>query len=297
MRTQSIGNTIWAVVPLKSPDAAKSRLQAGLDADTRRRLFFWMARQVIRTLARTPGIAGVSVVTASPEVGAFAEREGAALIWEEREAGTAEACRSAVAHLSTRADGVLMISGDIPLISVDAVAAVLSCAARGHPSSGNAHRPVTAACPGQRPGGDTPPPAAPTTPSPQAAPGNDPGVTPLLEQEGKNLFFSPPFQGEVARSDGVFIVPDRRRSGTNALLCAPPAIVPPSFGKDSFQRHLAAARSQGLDVRIVESDVLALDIDELEDLDELQHRIEADPTLPSAELREMLPRRAEAPAQ
>ena len=127
MRTQSISNTIWAVVPLKSPDAAKSRLQAGLDADTRRRLFFWMARQVIRTLARTPGIAGVSVVTASPEVGAFAEREGAALIWEEREAGTAEACRSAVADLSTRVGGVLMISGDIPLISSEAVVGLLRC--------------------------------------------------------------------------------------------------------------------------------------------------------------------------
>jgi 2-phospho-L-lactate guanylyltransferase len=266
VRTQSISNTIWAVVPLKSPDAAKSRLQAGLDADTRRRLFFWMARQVIRTLARTPGIAGVSVVTASPEVGAFAERGGAALIWEEREAGMAEACRSAVAHLSTRVDGVLMISGDIPLISTESVAALLSCAHRGHPSSSSFHHPATF--------GDTPPPAG-----------------------GQKDFFSPPFQGGVARSDGVVIAPDRRRSGTNALLCAPPAIVPPSFGKDSFQRHLAAARSQGLDVRIVESDVLALDIDELEDLDELQRRIEADPTLLSAELREMLPRRAEAPAQ
>ena len=249
MRTESISNTIWAVVPLKSPGAAKSRLQAGLDADTRRRLFFWMARQVIRTLARTPGIAGVSVVTASPEVGTFAEREGAALIWEEREAGTAEACRSAVAHLSTRVDGVLMISGDIPLISSEVVVELLRC-----------------------------------QPPRRFAP-------PLLEKEGREN------PRHLARAPVVTIAPDRRRSGTNALLCAPPAIVPPSFGKDSFQRHLAAARSQGLDVRIVESDVLALDIDELEDLDELQRRIEAHPALLSAELREALPRRAEAPAQ
>ena len=243
MQAQRISNTIWAVVPLKSPDAAKSRLRAGLNADARRRLFFSMARQVLRTLARTPGIAGVSVVTASPEVGAFAEREGAAVIWEERDAGTAEACRSAVECLSTRVDSLLMISGDIPLISTESVAALL----------GSSHHPVTF--------GDTPPRAG----------------------------------GEKARL--VVIAPDRRRSGTNALLCTPPAIIPPCFGSDSFKRHLAAARRQGLDVRIVESDALALDIDELEDLDELQRRLDANPTLLSAELREALSRRVEAPAQ
>jgi len=210
-----------------------------------------MAQQVIHTLARTPGIAGVSVVTASPEVGVFAEREGAAVIWEKRDAGTAEACRSAVAHLSTRVNSVLMISGDIPLISAAAVAALLSCAdtplrpLRGHPSS---------------------------------------------SRKGKNLSRD----GVVAL---VVIVPDRRRSGTNALLCTPPTIIPPCFGADSFQQHLAAARSLGVHVRIAESDALALDIDELEDLDELQRRLDADPTLLSAELREGLPRRAEAPAQ
>ena len=50
-------------------------------------------------------------------------------------------------------------------------------------------------------------------------------------------------------------------------------------------------------MRIVESDALALDIDELEDLDELQRRLDVDPTLLSAKLRAALPRRAEAPLQ
>jgi len=243
VHTQSTSNTIWAVVPLKSPDAAKSRLRVRLDGDARRLLFFSMARHVMRTLAHTPGIAGVSVVTASPEVGAFAEREGAAVIWEERDAGTAEACRSAVAHFSTSADSLLMISGDIPLISTETVATLLSCAG-------------------------TPPRPLPGRPS----------------SERKAEIY-------------VVIVPDRRRSGTNALLCSPPAIIPPCFGADSFARHLAAAHSQGVEVRIVESGALALDIDELEDLDELQRRLDADPTLLSPELRAALLRRAEAPAE
>jgi 2-phospho-L-lactate guanylyltransferase len=279
---QSTGNTIWAVVPLKSPDAAKSRLRAGLGADARRRLFFSMARQVLHALARTPGIGGVSVVTASPEVAAFAEREGAAVIWEERDAGTAEACRSAVTHFSASVDSLLMISGDIPLISSDAVAALLetvvslpSLPRRGGTKGNGVVR------------------------AGSYHPAHDVGTPPLAG--GEVRFFSPPFQGGVARSDGmvpvVAIVPDRRRSGTNALLCTPPAIIPPCFGADSFQRHLAAARSQGVDVRVVESDALGLDIDELEDLDELQRRLDADPALLSAELREALPRQEEIPAQ
>jgi 2-phospho-L-lactate guanylyltransferase len=228
VRAQNTGNTLWAVVPLKSPDAAKSRLRAGLDAGARRRLVFAMARQVVRTLVRTPGIAGVAVVTASPEVAAFVEDEGAAVIRQERDTGTAEACRSAVAHLAASADSLLMISGDIPLICTEAIAALVDLSWR----------------------------------------------TPL-----------------------VAIVPDRRRSGTNALLCVPPAVIPPCFGTDSFQHHLAAARRQGAELRIVESDALSLDIDDLEDLDELRRRLDADPALLPVELREALPRKAEVPAQ
>jgi 2-phospho-L-lactate guanylyltransferase len=216
------------VVPLKSPDMAKSRLRAGLDACARRRLVFAMARQVVRTLVHTPGIAGVAVVTASPEVAAYVGREGAAVIPQHHETGTAEACRSAVAYLTGTADSLLMVSGDIPLICAPAVAQLVELS----------------------------------------------GCAPL-----------------------VAIVPDRRRSGTNALLCAPPEVIAPCFGSDSFQRHLAAARSQGVAVRIVESDALSLDIDEPEDLDELRRRLDADPALLPVELREAVPRKAEVPAQ
>ena len=228
MRTQNTSNTVWAVVPLKSPEAAKSRLRPGLDDRARRRLMFAMARQVVRTLMHTPGIAGVAVVTASPEVAAFAEQEGAVVIQQDRDAGMAEACCSAVTHLSQSATSLLMISGDIPMIRTEAIVALVNLSRR----------------------------------------------TPL-----------------------VAIVPDRRRSGTNALLCSPPAVIPPCFGVDSFEHHLAAAHSQGVELRVVESDALSLDIDDLEDLEELRRRLDADPTLLPVELREALPRKEEVPAQ
>jgi 2-phospho-L-lactate guanylyltransferase len=219
---------VWAVVPLKSPDAAKSRLQGALDGQARRRLFFAMARQVVRTLLRTPGIAGVAVVTASPEVAADVRREGAMVISQHHEPGTADACRSAVASLAGTADSLLMMSGDIPLICPAALVELLGVSR----------------------------------------------CAPL-----------------------VAIVPDRRRSGTNALLCTPPTVIPPCFGADSFQRHLAAARSSGVEPRIIESHALSLDIDDLEDLEELRRRLDIEPAILPVELRAALPRKEEVLAQ
>jgi 2-phospho-L-lactate guanylyltransferase len=187
-----------------------------------------MAQQVVRTLVHTPGIAGVAVVTASPEVAAAFEQRGVLVLREDHDAGTAEACRNAVALLSGRAGSVLMISGDIPLASVPAVAELIDSS---------------------------------------------------------------------RRTPRVAIVPDRRHIGTNALLCAPPEIIPICFGSDSFQRHLAAARSRGVELQIIESDALSLDIDDLEDLDELRRRLQANPALLPAELREALHFGEEVPAQ
>jgi 2-phospho-L-lactate guanylyltransferase len=63
------------------------------------------------------------------------------------------------------------------------------------------------------------------------------------------------------------ICPSRDRNGTNALLIRPPGAMSPSFGPGSFQRHIALARELGLDVSVVHSDALGLDIDEPQDLD------------------------------
>ena len=179
-----------------------------------------MAEHAVRTLAHTPGVAGVAVVTASAEVAALSTRHGAEVLQQERDDGTAQACQEAVSRLSGRADSVLMISGDIPLLSPMALADLVA-----------------------------------------------------LGQHGSDL---------------VAIVPDRRRTGTNALLCAPPEVIPNCFGTDSFQRHLSAARAGKVAVHVVESEDLALDIDDPTDLDELRRRMHARPWRVSPHLREVL---------
>jgi 2-phospho-L-lactate/phosphoenolpyruvate guanylyltransferase len=62
------------------------------------------------------------------------------------------------------------------------------------------------------------------------------------------------------------IAPAHDGRGSNAILCAPPDIVPLSFGDDSFIPHLATARACGIEPQIVRAPGIALDIDNPQDL-------------------------------
>jgi 2-phospho-L-lactate guanylyltransferase len=71
----------------------------------------------------------------------------------------------------------------------------------------------------------------------------------------------------------VVIAPDRRCSGTNALLVAPPGTIEYGFGPDSFERHIRSAETAGARVKIIELPTLGLDLDAPEDLEIYQDRI------------------------
>jgi hypothetical protein len=70
----------------------------------------------------------------------------------------------------------------------------------------------------------------------------------------------------LAEDAPVVIAPDRHRRGTNALLLAPPSVISPAFGEDSFRAHREGARRASSDARIVTSRGLATDVDDPEDL-------------------------------
>ena len=111
---------VWAVIPLKSPESAKSRLGAALNAQQRVRLFYALARRVIDAAVHTPGIEGVTVVTASNAVADFATGLGARCVRLESDCGTAAACTSALEKVPPHhRQRVLFVAGDIPLISSD----------------------------------------------------------------------------------------------------------------------------------------------------------------------------------
>ena len=90
-------------------------------------------------------------------------------------------------------------------------------------------------------------------------------------------------------------MPDRRRVGTNLLLCSPPHAIAPCFGGHSFERHLAAAAAAGVEARVLDVEDLALDLDEPSDLEYLQLQdgasaarlFEAGPSAVDASVREV----------
>ena len=89
-----------------------------------------------------------------------------------------------------------------------------------------------------------------------------PGDTPLAVAEDVDALL------DAARAEqlAVAIVPDRHGSGTNALVIRPPGAFEPSFGPESLERHVQAARRGGLPHRIVEVESLMHDVDTGEDL-------------------------------
>ena len=64
----------------------------------------------------------------------------------------------------------------------------------------------------------------------------------------------------------VAIAPDRREQGTNALLVAPPDVIPFAFGRHSFRKHCEEAHIRGVEPRIIRDERLATDLDLPEDL-------------------------------
>ena len=66
--------------------------------------------------------------------------------------------------------------------------------------------------------------------------------------------------------------PSKDGAGTNALLLRPPEIIGPSFGRNSFPRHLAIARRKGLSVKVVRMPGISLDVDETRDLARVKRR-------------------------
>lgn len=70
-----------------------------------------------------------------------------------------------------------------------------------------------------------------------------------------------------AKAPYALLVPSHDRLGTNALVLAPPDLIKLRFGYDSFTFHMSQVTAQGLPMRFVENEAIALDIDEPKDLE------------------------------
>ena len=87
-----------------------------------------------------------------------------------------------------------------------------------------------------------------------------------VEYAKRNGFERVLMQDEHTDSPSVVIVPDRHGAGTNALLLAPPDVIAPSFGPESFERHRELADAAGVTSAVARPATLLIDIDTPADL-------------------------------
>ncbi|MFB0560877.1 MAG: 2-phospho-L-lactate guanylyltransferase [Candidatus Lokiarchaeia archaeon] len=73
----------------------------------------------------------------------------------------------------------------------------------------------------------------------------------------------------MGRSKPVVILSSSLTGGTNILFRAPPQIIEPKFGNNSFQAHLKESRKMNIEPKIYSSPGVSLDLDEIEDIKKL----------------------------
>ena len=98
-----------------------------------------------------------------------------------------------------------------------------------------------------------------------------PGDCPLLDAAELDAALARMEEGRIA------VVPDRHRTGTNALLLSPADAIRPGFGPGSCERHVARGRAAELEVAVEHLESLALDLDTPEDLGVFASSLERDP--------------------
>jgi 2-phospho-L-lactate guanylyltransferase len=117
---------VVAVVPVGTLDGAKSRLGETLDAEERRDLATRLLARTLEAALATPGIDEVLVVTPDDEVRQLAARAGARPIRQQSQGLNVGLRQARDEVLASGADALLVVPIDLPLISAEALQAVLA---------------------------------------------------------------------------------------------------------------------------------------------------------------------------
>lgn len=188
--------TCWVVIPIKAPEACKTRLRPALGEAARRELVAGMLHHVVGVAGAAPGVDAVRLIGPS--------RHGlsptVALLADPGE-GLNPALAAALAPaLAASVDRLVVLAGDLPQLSAQDLSALVGLA---------------------------------------------PGV--------------------------LGLAPDRKGEGTNALSLPLPAAGGFRFqyGPGSFAAHSAEAARLGLQLQVIRSETLGLDVDDPADLSAL----------------------------
>jgi 2-phospho-L-lactate guanylyltransferase len=112
------GCRTWALLPVKSPQSAKSRLSPLLAVGERAALQRALLMDVLRSLSGAASLEGIAVICPDPEIGTVARGLGAVFIAEEPPTGDLnQALAMGVRRLrEAGADLVAIIPADLPLV-------------------------------------------------------------------------------------------------------------------------------------------------------------------------------------
>ena len=124
-------NGVWALVPTKELTLAKSRLAPLLEPTQRRDLVHVMLVDVLRVLLAAPGLAGVAVIGRAPSLLALAASQGALVLHDERGDLNGALAQGAAQLAERGASALLIVPGDVPLVTPADIAALLAPGAQG----------------------------------------------------------------------------------------------------------------------------------------------------------------------
>jgi 2-phospho-L-lactate guanylyltransferase len=121
------GRDIWAVVPVKAIDGAKSRLAHECSPVFRRDLQRAMLDDVLDALTKTAGLAGIVVVSVDRDAQVVARRCGARVFEDGARGGHTQAVMAAARRLASEGRaGMLTVPADVPAITAAEIARVLA---------------------------------------------------------------------------------------------------------------------------------------------------------------------------
>ncbi len=117
---------IWAVLPVKEIDDAKSRLAVTYSPAFRQGLARAMVHDVLSALAQVAELAGIVVVTRDPYAAELARAYGAEIFEDGARDGHTGAVTAAIRRFVREGrGGVLTVPGDIPFIAADEVSRLI----------------------------------------------------------------------------------------------------------------------------------------------------------------------------
>jgi 2-phospho-L-lactate guanylyltransferase len=117
---------MWGIIPIKSLNQAKHRLKHVLYPDERQEFFKAMFEDVLSTMMSVPDFEQVAVATVCPAACIIAKKYGAIVLSTSQDEGqTAAVERSAKILDAREITSMLVIPGDVPLVTVEEIKIVL----------------------------------------------------------------------------------------------------------------------------------------------------------------------------